>query len=143
MKTVLQRCIAASVTVENQIVGQIEHGLTIFLGIEEGDDAQKAARLAQKIVNLRVFDNPEGRFDLSLKDVNGKVLVISNFTLCGDARKGTRPNFGSAARPDAAKALCEQFVTLLREQGIETASGVFGAHMKVENDGPVTLILEV
>jgi D-tyrosyl-tRNA(Tyr) deacylase len=99
--------------VEGEIVGSIEWGLTIFLGVEQGDTAEKAARLAQKIVGLRVFDNTEGKFDLSLKDVGGSALVIPNFTLCGDARKGTRPNFSAAAPPSEAKLLYEQFVTLL------------------------------
>jgi D-tyrosyl-tRNA(Tyr) deacylase len=131
MKAVLQRCGRASVEVEGEIVGSIERGLTIFLGVEEGDTAEKAARLAQKIVGLRVFDNAQGKFDLSLKDVGGGALVISNFTLCGDARKGTRPNFGSAASPAEAKLLYEQFVTLLANHGVLVASGVFGASMRV------------
>ncbi len=145
MKAVIQRCGRASCEVEGEIVGSIERGLTIFLGVEQGDNGEKAARLAQKIVGLRVFDNAEGQFDLSLKDVGGSALVITNFTLCGDARKGTRPNFSAAAPPSEAKLLYEQFVTLLGSHGVLAATGRFGASMRVivENEGPVTLILEV
>ena len=144
MKIVLQRCHAARVEVEGEIVGEIGHGRTIFLGIEKGDDESCAARLVGKIAGLRVFDDEAGRFDRSLLDVGGSALVISNFTLCGDARKGTRPNFSSAAPPDEANQLYQRFVTLLREQQVPVATGTFGAAMRVwvENDGPVTLLLE-
>jgi D-tyrosyl-tRNA(Tyr) deacylase len=145
MKAVIQCCGRASCEVEGEIVGSIERGLTIFLGVEEGDTAEKVARLAQKIVGLRVFDNAEGKFDLSLKDTAGGALVIPNFTLCGDARKGTRPNFSAAAPLAEAKLFYEQFVTLLGSHGVLVATGRFGASMRVsvENEGPVTLILEV
>jgi D-tyrosyl-tRNA(Tyr) deacylase len=144
MKAVIQRCLAASVEVEGNVVGQIGRGLVIFLGVAADDDEAKAARLAQKIAGLRIFDNEEGKFDRSLLDVQGGALVISNFTLCGDARKGTRPNFSTAARPEKANPLYERFVTLLQEQGVAVQTGTFAAAMnvRVENDGPVTLVLE-
>jgi D-tyrosyl-tRNA(Tyr) deacylase len=144
MKAVIQRCRAASVEVEGRVLGQIDFGLTIFLGVGEGDEEVQAARLVQKIAGLRIFDNDEGRFDRSLRDVGGSALVISNFTLYGDARKGTRPNFGGAAKPEIARHLYERFVKLLSESGIPVQTGEFAAMMnvKVENDGPVTLILE-
>jgi D-tyrosyl-tRNA(Tyr) deacylase len=144
MKALIQRCSHAQVLVEGEIVGKIERGLTIFLGVEQGDDEAKAARLARKIAGLRVFDNSEGRFDLSLRDVGGQVLAISNFTLCGDARKGTRPNFSGAASPGEAQELYGRFATLLQEQGVKVETGRFGAHMQVlvENDGPVSMLLD-
>jgi len=144
MRAVIQRCHAASVEVEGEIVGQIERGLAIFLGVAEGDDESTAAKLAQKIVQLRIFENEDGKFDRSLVNVGGAALVISNFTLYGDARKGNRPNFSGAARPQSAQEIYDCFVTLLKCQGIEVQTGQFGAHMnvRVENDGPVTLILD-
>jgi len=144
MKIVIQRCRRARVEVDGEIVGRIENGLAIFVGIAGGDDEKTAARMAQKIAGLRIFDNAEGKFDLSLRDAGGGALAIPNFTLCGDARKGARPNFSGAAPPDAASLLFSRFVTLLRETGTPVESGIFGAHMivTVENDGPVTLILE-
>ena len=143
MKIVLQRCTRASVTVENEIVGEIAHGLVLFVAIERDDNLDKAAQLARKIVALRVFDNEAGKFDRSVRDVSGKILVISNFTLCGATKKGTRPDFGTAAPPEIARELMESFVTLLQEQDVETQVGRFGAQMDVavENDGPVTMIL--
>lgn len=145
MKALIQRCGRASCEVEGETVGEIEKGLTIFLGVEQGDGEENAARMASKIVRLRVFDNAEGKFDLSLLDVSGQALVISNFTLCGEAKKGTRPNFSAAAPPAEAQLIYERFVTLLRTQGIEVSTGVFGAAMQVqvENDGPVSLLLEM
>jgi D-tyrosyl-tRNA(Tyr) deacylase len=145
MRAVVQRCREARVEVEGAVTGQIGHGLTIFVGVGEGDTEAEAQRLAQKIAALRIFNNPEGRFDLSLRDVGGAALVISNFTVFGDARKGSRPNFGAAAAPMEARALYERFVTLLRDQGVPAETGVFAAMMEVTvvNDGPVTVILDV
>ena len=144
MKVVLQRCLSSRVEVESKVVGAIERGLTVFVGVEEGDTEAQAEKMARKIVGLRIFDNDEGRFDRSLHDIAGAVLAVSNFTLCGDARKGTRPSFSGAAKPDNANAIFTRFVTLLREQNVVVQTGVFGAEMKVfvENDGPVTMILE-
>jgi D-tyrosyl-tRNA(Tyr) deacylase len=144
MKAVIQRCTKASVEVEGEIVGEIENGLTVFLGVYEGDEENAAAKMAQKIAKLRVFDDAEGRFEYSLLQTNGSTLVIPNFTICGDAKKGARPNFAAAAKSENARALFERFVTLLRLQNVPVEAGIFGADMKVvvENDGPVTLILE-
>ena len=144
MRAVIQRCHHARVEVEGETVGEIGNGLVVFLGVAAGDDESCAQKLAAKIIGLRVFDDEDGKFNFSVKDVKGGVLVVSNFTLCGDARKGTRPSFSDAAKPKIANALYERFVTLIRDQGIEVATGKFGAAMKVtvENDGPVTMILE-
>ena len=144
MKIVLQRCLSAHVSVENRIVGQIEQGFVAFVGIAREDEAPIVAKVAQKIAGLRLFSDEDGKFNLALKDVGGKVLLISNFTLCGDARKGNRPSFMAAALPEKANEHFETLAKLLREQGIEVQCGVFGADMRVsvENDGPVTLILD-
>ena len=145
MKAVIQRCHRASVTVDGEIVGEIGEGLTVFLGVEQNDTEACARRLAEKIAKLRIFSDEEGRFNHSVRDVNGGILVISNFTLCGDARKGNRPNFMAAAAPDEANRLYESFVTLLQQQEITVQCGVFGAAMTVDvsNSGPVTLIVEM
>lgn len=144
MKAVIQRCFGAQVVVQDEVAGRIGPGLVIFLGVARGDDENKAARLARKIASLRVFNDEHGKFNLSVLDVGGSALVISNFTLCGDASKGTRPNFMQAAAPDDANALYQSFVKLLREQKVLVETGTFAAMMRVsvENDGPVTIILE-
>ena len=144
MKAVIQRCHSARVEVEGKVVGEIGQGLVIFLGVFATDDESCAARLAHKVAGLRIFDNAEGKFDLSVRDVGGAALVISNFTICGDARKGTRPNFSAAAPPAEANQLYERFVSLLAEQQVPVQTGVFGVAMRVlvENDGPVTVLLE-
>ncbi|MBN1936174.1 MAG: D-tyrosyl-tRNA(Tyr) deacylase [Anaerolineae bacterium] len=145
MKAVVQRVVRASVTVDGQIVGQIERGLMILLGVTHGDTEAQAAWLAQKIARLRIFEDAEGKMNLSLLDVGGGALVVSQFTLYGDCRKGNRPSFTDAAESEIADALYEQFAALLAQAGISPIqTGVFGAHMQVEihNDGPVTLILE-
>lgn len=145
MKAVIQRCHHAKVTVDNKIAGEISEGLVIFLGVAQGDDENCARRLAEKISKLRIFNDEDGKFNLSLIDVQGEALVISNFTLCGDARKGNRPNFMASAAPELANQLYESFVKLLGQQKITVASGVFGADMTVDvsNSGPVTLTLEM
>ena len=144
MKTVLQRCLSARVEVEGAIVGQIERGFVAFVGVAQGDSPANAAKTAQKIAGLRIFSDEDDKFNLALKDVGGRVLLVSNFTLCGDARKGNRPSFMTAALPDVAAELVESLATLLRAQGVEVECGIFGADMRVhvENDGPVTLILD-
>lgn len=144
MKLLVQRCARAQVLVEGQTIGEISHGLALFLGIAQGDTPEAAEKLAQKVASLRIFSNADGKFDLSVREVGGSVLLISNFTLCGDARKGARPNFSGAARPEQAQVLVESFATLLRAQGLAVAEGRFGADMQVlvENDGPVCLLLE-
>jgi D-tyrosyl-tRNA(Tyr) deacylase len=144
MRAVIQRCNSARVEVDGKIVGQIANGLTVFLGVAAGDDESCAQKLANKIIGLRVFDDEGGKFNYSVRDVGGGVLVISNFTVCGNARKGTRPGFSGAARPEEANQLYETFVKLIAQQGIEVATGKFAASMQVhvENDGPVTMVLE-
>ena len=145
MRAVLQRVTDASVTVEGEAVGSIDRGYVILLGVGEGDGEPDADKLADKIVNLRLFPNDEGKFDRSLLDIAGDALVVSQFTLFGDARKGRRPNFTSAAGPDVAAPLCEYFASRLGELGVSRVeTGRFGAMMRVSlcNDGPVTLWLD-
>jgi D-tyrosyl-tRNA(Tyr) deacylase len=144
LRAVVQRVRHASVRVEGEIVGAIGHGLLVLLGVDVNDGTVDADYLADKIVGLRIFNDPEGKFNLSLEDVGGAVLLVSQFTLHGDCRKGRRPSFISAARPEQAIPLYERVGVLLREKGVEVANGIFGAHMDVEllNDGPVTLLLD-
>lgn len=144
MKALLQRVRGASVTVEGEIVGQIERGFAILLGVTHGDGQAEADWLAQKIAGIRLFEDEAGKMNLSLADVDGQALVVSQFTLYGDARKGRRPSFVNAARPEQAEPLVNYFVEKLRHHGLFVATGVFGAQMMVEihNDGPVTLMLE-
>lgn len=131
-------------TVNGQIVGQIRRGFCILLGVTHADTVREAAWLANKIGGLRLFEDEGGKMNLSLADVDGELLVVSQFTLYGDTRRGKRPSFSTAARPEQAEPLVDQFVLMLREQGFTVATGVFGAMMSVEiiNDGPVTLMLE-
>ncbi|MCY4647549.1 MAG: D-aminoacyl-tRNA deacylase [Gammaproteobacteria bacterium] len=145
MRIVLQRVARASVTVDGSVVGRIGPGLLLLAGFTRGDSVDALRWMANKVLGLRVFNDPQGRMNLSLQDVSGDVLVVSQFTLYGDTRKGRRPSFIRAAGPDVAVPLYEDFVALLREKApgrVET--GVFGAMMDVElvNDGPVTLVLE-
>lgn len=144
MRAVVQRVSQASVMVDEQVVGRIERGLMILLGVKADDTEAKAQWLAHKIAGLRIFSDDEGKFNLSVQDVEGSALVISQFTLYGDVRKGRRPSFTDAASPNAAEPLVTRFVEFLRAEGLTVESGVFGAIMQVEihNDGPVTLILE-
>jgi D-tyrosyl-tRNA(Tyr) deacylase len=144
MKAVLQRVTRASVTVDGQIVGQIGRGLLVLLGVEQGDADPDVHQLADICVQLRIFDDAAGKMNLSLVDVAGAMLVVSQFTLLGDCRKGRRPSFVNAAPPEIAERLYEMFVAAVGVQGIPVATGRFRANMQVElvNDGPVTLILE-
>ncbi len=144
MRVVLQRVKQASCKVDNKITGKIEKGILIFLGITHDDDESKAKFLAHKCANLRIFDDENGKMNLSLKDVKGSALIISQFTLYGDTRKGLRPSFDKAARPDFAKKLYDKFIKFMKEEGITCATGEFGAKMEIElvNDGPVTFIVE-
>ena len=144
MKTVIQRSHAASVIVENQTIAQIERGLVVFVGVTTADTDDNARKCAAKIAALRVFDDEDGKFNWNLEQVNGSVLLVSNFTLCGELKKGNRPAFTDAARPDEANRLFELLATLLREQNVPVQTGRFGADMRVavENDGPFTLVLE-
>jgi D-tyrosyl-tRNA(Tyr) deacylase len=144
MRAVLQRVRRARVVVDGETVGAIDHGLLVLLGVAVGDTAAVARSLADKAVTLRVFADDEGKMNRSVADVGGGVLVVSQFTLCGDCRKGRRPSFAAAAPPGAAVPLYEEFVNAVREQGVPVATGRFGAMMQVEliNDGPVTLVLD-
>lgn len=144
MRVVVQRSKAASVTVGGEITGQITNGLVLLVGVTHEDSEQDAAYLADKIVNLRIFEDDTEKMNLSLKDAGGQILSISQFTLYGDCRKGRRPNFMGAAKPEHAERLYHHFNNLLREKGIPVETGIFGAMMDVAlvNDGPVTLIVD-
>ena len=145
MRAVLQRFQYGAVRVDSQIVGAIEHGFVILVGVGHQDGDEQAQWLARKIAGLRVFEDADGKFNLSLLDVGGGCLVVSQFTLYADARKGRRPSFTDAAPPEIAEPLIERFAGMLREVGIARVErGVFGARMQVEihNDGPVTIILD-
>lgn len=144
MRVVLQRVSCASVTVDGTVVGQIGRGFALLVGVTHDDGQAEAAWLARKIAGLRLFEDDAGKMNLSLDDVGGAVLAVSQFTLYGDARKGRRPSFTHAARPEHAEPLFDTFVARLRDEGLMVETGVFGAMMEVaiQNDGPVTLILE-
>jgi D-tyrosyl-tRNA(Tyr) deacylase len=144
MRVLLQRVSKASVTVGGEVVGAIGQGYVALVGVGHGDGEEQAQWLAQKVAGLRVFEDAEGKFNLSILDVGGSALVVSQFTLYADARKGRRPAFVDAAPPEVAEPLVERFAALLREAGVPVEMGVFGAHMLVEihNDGPVTIWLE-
>lgn len=144
MRALVQRVSKGSVTIDGKMVGAIEQGLVILLGIRKGDTENEARYLAEKCVHLRIFEDDEQKFNRSLLEVNGGALVVSQFTLYGDTRKGRRPGFEAAARPEIAEPLYKFFVQEMRRFPIRVAEGVFGAMMLVEihNDGPVTLMLE-
>ena len=144
MRALLQRVSQASVTVDDQIVGRIAGGLVVLLGVTQSDGEAEAEWLARKVAGLRIFDDADGKMNASLADVDGELLVVSQFTLYGDARKGRRPSYTAAARPEQAEPLVDYFVEQLRGMGYNVATGVFGANMDVEihNDGPVTLMVE-
>jgi D-tyrosyl-tRNA(Tyr) deacylase len=144
MRAVLQRVRRASVTVAGEVVGAIDGGLLVLLGVTHTDTPAQARWLAEKVVGLRIFNDADGKMNLGLTDVGGSVLVVSQFTLYGDAAKGRRPSFIAAARPEQAIPLYEAFINAVKALGVPVATGRFGAMMDVElvNDGPVTLILE-
>ncbi|OGO41122.1 MAG: D-tyrosyl-tRNA(Tyr) deacylase [Chloroflexi bacterium RBG_16_57_9] len=144
MRAVVQRVTEASVTIDGRVAGEIGPGVVVLLGIREGDTEAEAKWLADKVAHLRIFPDAAGKFDRSLLDIGGSALVVSQFTLYGDARKGRRPDFTQAARPDVAAPLIARFVEYLQAAGVPTASGEFQAMMlvKIFNDGPVTIILE-
>ncbi|CEP67260.1 D-tyrosyl-tRNA(Tyr) deacylase [Moorella glycerini] len=144
IRAVVQRVKRARVTVEGQEVGAIGPGLLVFLGVGQGDDGDDVAYLADKVANLRIFADNEGKMNLSVRDVGGEVLAVSQFTLYGDCRKGRRPSFTAAAPPELARELYRQFVAALAAYGIRVATGQFQADMLValENDGPVTMLLD-
>ncbi len=145
MKAVIQRVSRCTVTVDGNTAGSIETGFLILLGVEKDDTRTEAEKLASKISGLRVFTDENDKMNLSLSDIDGSVLVVSNFTLCADCRHGKRPDFMNAARPETAEPLYEYFCGYMKELGIKKVErGIFGADMKVEllNDGPVTLIID-
>ena len=144
MRVVLQRVTRASVSVDGDEVGSIGRGLLILVGVADGDTETQADALAAKVSGLRIFSDAEGRFNESLLDIGGSALAVSQFTLHADVRKGRRPSFTGAARPEVAEPLCDHFVRALRELGIPVETGVFGAMMSVElvNDGPFTVIID-
>ena len=145
MKAVLQRVLSASVECEGKTVSQIERGFMVLLGVTKEDTAAEADTLAAKVAGLRIFEDENGKMNLSVKDVGGEVLLVSQFTLYGDATKGNRPSFTLAERPELAEPLYEYTVKELANYGVTVKKGVFGADMKIEqnNDGPVTILLEI
>ena len=144
MKSVIQRVASASVAVDTEIVGEIGRGILILLGVEKGDTEAQAEWLADKIANLRIFEDDAGKMNLSVQDIGGSLLVVSQFTLAGNCEKGRRPSFDSAALPDEGKRLYEYFVGVVMRLGLPVATGIFQADMQVSlvNDGPVTFVLE-
>lgn len=144
MKALLQRVLEASVTIDGQITGQIEKGLVVLLGVAADDQERDADYLADKIVNLRIFSDDDSKFNLSLLQIRGALLVISQFTLLADTRHGRRPSFTGAALPDKAEAFYNYYINKVKESGLSVATGIFAAHMKVHlvNDGPVTIMLD-
>ncbi|MBV9615314.1 MAG: D-tyrosyl-tRNA(Tyr) deacylase [Ktedonobacteraceae bacterium] len=144
MRALLQRVTATSVAVDERIVGQIDDGLLILLGVGQNDSEVEMRSLVHKIVHMRIFGDDEGKMNRSLLDVNGKVLVVSQFTLYADIRKGRRPSFIDAAAPNVAEPMVERFKEAIASYGIEVEGGIFGAHMEVSlcNDGPVTIWLD-
>jgi D-tyrosyl-tRNA(Tyr) deacylase len=144
MRAVIQRVKQARVQVESRVIGEIKQGLLCFVGVGKEDQEADADYLAAKIPQLRIFEDAEGKFNRTLLDIKGEILVVSQFTLFGDCRRGRRPSFSDAAEPVQARELYQRFITKLTETGIRVAQGEFQAHMEVEliNDGPVTLLLD-
>lgn len=144
MRAVVQRVKSASVTVDGELVSEIGAGVLVFLGVAHDDTATELEYIANKVANLRIFEDEDGKMNRSLLETGGAALVVSQFTLYGDCRKGRRPSFINAARPEVANTVYEQFITLLKQQGIPTQGGTFQAMMDVQliNDGPVTILLD-
>ena len=144
MKALLQRVSEAKVLVGTKIIGEIGQGWLLLLGVGQGDTEAEVAKLADKILGLRLFSDPDGKFNLSVQDVGGAILVVSQFTLFADCRRGRRPGFSGAASPELAKNLYESFIKTLKKSGLRIETGSFGADMKVSliNDGPVTVMLD-
>ncbi|MGI6731288.1 MAG: D-aminoacyl-tRNA deacylase [Anaerovoracaceae bacterium] len=144
MRAVVQRVNHANVTVDNKVTGTIEKGLMVLLGVEDDDQVEDAIYMADKISGLRIFEDSEGKMNLSVQDVGGDILAVSQFTLFGDCRKGKRPSFIKAARPEKAIELYNHFVSLCKDKGLKVEEGVFQAEMlvKIYNDGPVTILID-
>ena len=144
MKVVIQRVSSASVTFAGEVVGSIDHGMLVLLGVADGDQEEDLQYLLEKTTGLRIFEDDAGKMNLSVVDVGGAMLVVSQFTLLADTRKGKRPGFNAAAAPEIASRFYEQFATLVRQREIPVAMGNFGANMQVSlvNDGPVTIIID-
>jgi D-tyrosyl-tRNA(Tyr) deacylase len=144
MRSVVQRVARAAVRVDRQVVGEVGHGLLVLLGVAQGDSDDDARWTADKLAQLRIFEDEAGKMNRSVMDVGGAILLVSQFTLLGDTRKGNRPSFVAAAPPEVAVALYESVAAMLRTRGLPVAQGVFRAHMEVEsvNDGPVTLVID-
>ena len=144
MIAVLQRTSNASVSVQDKIIGQIKDGVVVLLGVKRGDSYKESEYLAQKVSKLRIFNDKQNKMNLSLVDISGSVLVISQFTLCADTRKGRRPSFVNAESPELSKKLYNKFISCLADEGIEVQSGEFGSKMDVKlvNNGPVTFVLD-
>lgn len=145
MRALIQRVTSASVKVDGEIVGKIGKGFLVFLGIYEEDTEEKIGKLTKKIINLRIFNDENDKMNLSIKDVKGEILLISQFTLCADTRKGNRPSFISAKNPYEANKIYEKTIESIKNENIVVEKGVFGADMKVVllNDGPVTILLDI
>ena len=143
MKLVIQRVDSASVTIENNLHSSIKKGLLVLFGVEKDDSEDMLEYFAQKLLKLRIFEDEQGKMNKSILDIEGEILVVSQFTLCADCKKGTRPSFDNAKEPKVAKEYYEKFVEILKKSGINIKTGVFGAHMQVGliNNGPVTIIL--
>ena len=144
MRAVVQRVSSSKVTVDGNVTGEIKKGLLVLLGVTHEDTSKDVDYIIDKVLNLRIIEDENEKMNLSLKDVEGELLVVSQFTLYGDCRKGRRPSFSTAARPELATKLYEEFIEKSRKEGIVTQTGQFGAHMMVDltNDGPVTILLE-
>lgn len=144
MRAVVQRVLEANVKVDGNIVGEINKGILVFLGVGEDDNNNDLEYMVEKILGLRIFEDENGKMNLSLMDVRGEILIISQFTLYGDVRKGKRPSFTSSAHPEIAENMYNQFIEKCREKGLKVEEGIFGADMKVGliNDGPVTILID-
>ncbi len=145
MRAVIQRVTSASVSVDGTTIASIGAGLMILLGVGPEDSGDNALQLARKVAALRIFSDEQGKMNLSVKDIGGSAIVVSQFTLYGDTRKGNRPSFIGAAQPDLARPLCDRFSEFMQQEGVPTQTGEFGAHMilSIVNDGPVTITLEM
>ena len=144
MRVVVQRSLDSYVLVNGKITGSIDKGLVVLVGFTHDDDINDIDYIVKKIINLRIFDDKDGVMNLSIKDIQGEILIVSQFTLCGCVKKGTRPSFDNAMKPDEANEMYEYFIEKVKQQNIPVKTGVFGAHMDIQllNDGPVTFVIE-